>query len=148
MAPRLKPPARARRPRAFVRMEHVALTRLAIENLFGGAEVLAEGGLDEKERWYGSVMITFDLARVKRRCRGLDEEDELARFVAAVEGSVRVRVRAHRMACNEVYRRYPDRPVGTAIIESTFRREGDRLLMDIDVEVPVAGARSREATGD
>lgn len=148
MAPRLKPPARARRPLAFLRTEHVALTRLAIESLFGGAEVLAEGGLDDDERWYGSVMITFDLDRVRRRCRGLDEESALDRLVEAVEGSVRVRVRAHRIACNEVYRRYPDRPVGTAIIESSFRREGARLLMDIDVEVPVAGARSREAAGD
>ncbi len=144
MPPVLKPPARARPAPAFVRFDRVAVSAHAIEAMFAQAEVLAEGGLDDDERWYGSVMITFDLAQLRRRVRGLALDDDLARFVALIEGSVRVRVRAHRMACAEVYRRYPDRSVGTAQIESAFRREGDLLLMDIDVEVPIAQARLRE----
>lgn len=140
MAPRLKPPARARRPDALVRRERYALTAQAIDALFADAEVLTEGGLDGGGCWYGSVMITFDLSAVAARCRGLDDEESVARLVEAVEGSVRVRVRAHRMACAEVYQRFPDRRVGTAQIESEFRREDTRLLVDIDVEVPIAQA--------
>ena len=136
---RLKPPARARRIRALHRSDRLALTPQAIEELFRSAEVLAEGDLDHPTaaRWYGSMMITFDLGRLASRCRGLAEPVALARFVSAVEGSVRVRIRAHRLACAEVYRRFPDRAVGTAWIESHFRREGQRLLLDIDLEAPI-----------
>jgi hypothetical protein len=110
--------------------------------------VLAEGGLDghEAARWYGSIMITFDLGRLAERCRGIDEPDELERVVEAIESSVRVRIRAHRLACAEVYRRFPDRRVGTAQIESSFRRDGNLLLLDIDLEVPVGESSRRRAT--
>lgn len=121
------------------------MTDHAVEALFARAEILAEGDLT-RERWYGSVMVTFDLDWVRERCHGLDDPDEMDRFVEAVAGSVRVRVRAHRMACAEVYRRYPDRVVDTAQIDSRFSREGPRLLLDIDVEVPVASRLAEEGT--
>lgn len=114
-----------------------ALTNQAIQELFRSAEVLSEGGLDGEGRWYGSIMITFDLAHLMSRCRDLSSPEELERVVRAVEGSVRVRIRAHRMACGEIYRRFPDRDVGTAQLYSRFSRDGDRLLLDIDLEAPV-----------
>lgn len=149
MTPRpLKPPARAGRVRALRSEARTALTTQAIEALFGGAQVLAEGGLDgdEAARWYGSIMITFDLDRLAERCRGIDEPQELERVVDAISTSVRVRIRAHRLACAEVYRRFPDRRVGTAQIESAFRRDGNLLLLDIDLEVPVGESSRRRAT--
>ena len=142
--PQLKPPVRARKVRALHRDARAALTSQAIEELFRTAEVLTEGGLDgssadrpSSDWWYGSIMITFDLSRLRTRCRGLEGPEQLAEFVEAVEGSVRVRIRAHRMACAEVYRRFPDRLVGTARLESRFRHEGESLLLDIDLEAPL-----------
>lgn len=133
----MKPPARARSIRAWSRAGRRALTASAIEELFRFADVLTEGGLDGTGRWYGSIMITFDLGRLQRRCRDLESEEDLEEVIAAIEGSVRVRVRAHRMACAEIYRRFPDRDVGTAQLYSVFEREGERLLLDIDLEAPV-----------
>jgi len=125
------------------------LSAHAVDALFGAAEVLAEGSLagpgpGEATRWYGSVMITFDLDALRAACCDLDDEEALARLLHAVEGSVRVRARIHRLARAEVYRRFPDRTVGTAHIECAFRREGSgRLLMDIDVEAPIEQAPVR-----
>lgn len=122
-----------------------ALTNQAIEELFRSAQVLSEGGLDGSGRWYGSIMITFDLAHLASRCRDLDHAEQLERVVLAIEGSVRVRIRAHRMACAEIYRRFPDRDVGTAHLFSRFSREGARLLLDIDLEAPVDLPSARES---
>ncbi len=137
----LKPPVRARRVPALRRhAEHVVLTPQAIEELFRAADVLTEGSLAEDAElptWYGSIMFTFHLDRLLERCRGLDQAEALDRLVDAVVGLVRVRIRAHRMACARVYERYPDRHVGTAHIETRFSRTGQRLLMDVDLEVPV-----------
>lgn len=135
--PALKPPARARRIRALTERTRVALTEHVISEMFRGAEVLAEGGLDRTGSWFGSIMVTFDLGRLARRTRDLDTPERMARFVDAIEGSVRVRIRAHRLACAEIYRRFPDREVGTAMLESRFRREGDQLLLDIDLEAAI-----------
>jgi hypothetical protein len=122
-----------------------ALTNQAIQELFRSAQVLSEGGLDGRGRWYGSIMITFDLAHLVSRCRDLDEAEQLERVVLAIEGSVRVRIRAHRMACAEIYRRFPDRDVGTAQLFSRFSREGTRLLLDIDLEAPVDLPSAKES---
>jgi len=137
MSPPIKPPARARKIRAWNRGGRGSLSEPAIAELFRGAQVLTEGGLDEGARWYGSIMITFDLDRFARRCRDMHEAGDLDAVVTAVEGSVRVRLRAHRMACSEIYRRFPDRHVGTAQLWSRFSRDGTRLLLDIDLEAPI-----------
>lgn len=137
----LKPPVRARRVPALRRRDaRVVLTPHAIDELFRTAEVLAEGGLagdPDRPTFYGSIMITFQLDRLLERCRGVEGEEELERLVDAVIGSVRVRIRAHRMACSRVYERYPDRRIGTAHIETRFTHRGERLMMDIDLEAPV-----------
>ncbi len=121
------------------------LSSQAVEELFRSADILTEGSLtdDPEPRWYGSVMITFRLDQLVARCRGLDEPAALDRIVDAILGSVRVRIRAHRIACSQIYERYPDRAVGTAQIESRFRREGSLLYLDIDLEAPVALPSSR-----
>lgn len=137
----LKPPVRARRVLALREREgHAVLTSQVIDALFRSASVLAEGELDEgtqPPRWYGSALITFHLDRLSGGCRGLEHPDQLERFVAAVEGSVRVRLLAHRVARGQLVERHPDRTIGTAQLESRFRRDGARLHLDIDLEAPV-----------
>lgn len=145
MPPPLKPPARARRIRVWQRSGRGALTQAAIAELFRSAEVLTEGGLDGEGRWYGSIMITFRLGALAGRSRDLVSDEDFERVVRSIEGSVRVRVRAHRMACAEIYRRFPDRDVGTAHLWSRWRREGHALLLDIDLEAPVDLPSVRES---
>jgi hypothetical protein len=145
MPPPIKPPARAARIRAWPRTGRGALSAPAIAELFRAAHVLTEGGLDESGRWYGSVMITFDLAALARGCRDVTLPDDLDALARAIEGSVRVRVRAHRIACAEIYQRHPDRDVGTAQVFTRFRREGEVLLLDVDLEAPVEVPSVRES---
>jgi hypothetical protein len=146
----LKPPARARRvPALRHRGDHVVLTSQAIDALFRSASVMAEGDLSDGSApptWFGSVLVTFPLDRVSEACRGLEGPGALDALIAAVEGSVRVRIHAHRLARTQLVQRYPDRDVGTAHIESRFRRDGMRLLLDIDLEAPVeVASRHRRA---
>ena len=143
MALPLKPPARAGRVRPLrTRGAHTVLTAHAIDELFRRAEVLTEGGLSGAT-WYGSILITFDLARLL----GGEREEELERLADAIGGSVRVRILAHRMARGQLHERYPDRSIGTAHVESHFRRAGALLLLDVDLEasIEVASTRSRRA---
>jgi|GEM_PF-1516718 len=140
-SPRIKGLARVRRD-AFV-ASHPArfLSRGAEEALFRSAEVLSEGSqrlmAGGEQRYFGSTMITFDLARLEEQWRGpleLAAQTELARLV---EGSVRMRLRATRLACAEVARRVTERPLGVAIVETRVRVVGNTLQMDIDLEVGV-----------
>ncbi|MFT3921201.1 MAG: hypothetical protein QM778_01570 [Myxococcales bacterium] len=137
-SPRIKGLARVRRD-AFV-ASHPArfLSRGAEEALFRSAEVLSEGSqrvlAGGEQRYFGSTMITFDLARLAEHWRGSFEADEVARLV---EGSVRMRLRATRMACAEVARRVTERPLGSAIVETRVRVAGNTLQMDVDLEVGV-----------
>ena len=66
-------------------------------------------------------------------------------LVAAIEGSVRVRLRVMRLACDDVARRFPDRAPGTAIVETRVALRDGNLLVDVDLEVPlgVSSAESR-----
>lgn len=145
MRPPLKPPARARRMRVLeTRARGPVLTAQAIDELFRSADVMVEGSLSEKggdATFFGSMMITFLLDRLvehgREEGRRLDGEEALERLASAIAGSVRVRIRAHRMARAQVYERFPDRSVGTVVVETRFSRTGARLYVDIDLEAPV-----------
>lgn len=140
-SPRIKGLARVRRD-AFV-ATHPArfLSRGAEEALFRSAEVLSEGSLrvlkGGERRYFGSTMITFDLGRLAEHWRGPLEAEQQAELQRLVEGSVRMRVRATRMACAEVASRVTERPLGSAIVETRVRVAGNTLQMDVDLEVGV-----------
>lgn len=142
---RLKPLARALRGPALVRHDGVAISRLLEEQLFRDADVLSEGELrrlDNHDSYFGSTMIAFELVRVVGYVQGSFDVDAQERLRRAVEGSVRMRIRAMRIARGEVGRRVPDRPLGTAQIETRTRLTSTHLHMDVDLEVPV-GVSSR-----
>ncbi len=140
--------ARAVRGAYVRRGESRALSRFSEHALFEGAEVLSEGavrgGEGRERRYYGSTMITFDLEALQKRWRGPLDARAREELCHLVEGSVRVRLIAARIACAEVARRVTDRPLGTAIVETKVQLNGDTLHMDVDLEVPVgvcSGAR-------
>jgi hypothetical protein len=134
--PLLKPPVRVR-PGALLRVrDGFALGPRAEEELFRVAEVLTEGRL-EKGAFFGSTLVTIDLERVAPQLRGAEGEAERRRVFEAAAGSVRVRLRAMRLAFADVAGRHPDKRLGTATTETRFRLEGTLLLLDVDLEVPI-----------
>jgi len=128
-------------PALIERGEHTAISRSLEEELFASAKVLSEGGcrtgVDGNDNYFGSTMITFDLGRVRRYWRGPFDEKARKRVVDAIQGSVRVHLRAMRIAYAEVARRVSDKPIGTALIETRMRLCDESLYLDIDLEVPV-----------
>jgi hypothetical protein len=133
--------ARARRDAFVVARPIEYLSRGAEEALFRTAQVLSEGSqrvsASGERRYFGSTMITFDLTQLSAYWRGpLGSEDKQA-LLRLVAGSVRVRLRATRIACAEVARRVTDRPLGSSLVETSVRLSGDSLQMDVDLEVPV-----------
>lgn len=147
--PKIKGIVRAERDAFVRRTTREFLTRGAEEALFANIEVLSEGRertLASGERQYhGSTMITFDLTGLQKRWRGVLDAAERARLARLVEGSVRVRLRATRIACAEVARRVTDRPLGTALVETSVRLSGDSLQMDVDLEVTIGICSARRA---
>lgn len=141
----IKPPVRVR-PGALLRSrEGWALGPRAEEELFRVAEVLSEGRL-QGAAFFGSTLVTIDLEKVAPQLRGPEGEAERERLLSAASGSVRVRLRAMRVACADVARRHPDRTLGTASVETRFRLNGTLLLVDVDLEVPVGvSSRARES---
>jgi hypothetical protein len=139
--PKIKGIVRAQRD-AFVRASPGEfLSRGAEEALFTCSEILSEGTvrtLDSGERrYFGSTMITIDLLELQKRWRGELGPRQREQLLRLAHGSVRVRLRAARLACAEARSRVTDRPLGTAIVETTARLSGDTLQMDVDLEVPI-----------
>jgi len=138
---RIKPLARATRGPAMLRRGYAALSRELEEALFRHSDVLSEGycrtSAPGGETYYGSTMISCDLEKVAEHFRGgLDAEgrDQLA---LAIDGSVRVRLRAMRLGCAEAARRVQHRALGTALVEVRVRMAELQLHIDVDLEVPL-----------
>ena len=148
---KLKPLARATRAPAVMQRGHVVLSRALEEEIFRSAEILSEGSCRSEsavshDSYFGSTMISVELDRLKRQWRG--DFDPMARrqLAEAVDGSVRVRLRAMRMACAEATRRVRDRELGTAQCEIRVRLTDTQLHIDVDLEVPLgvsSGSRVR-----
>jgi len=118
-----------------------ALTREAEELLFALAERMSEGEVRQTRSgraYFGSTMLTIHAADLAPRWRG---ELDLKTLCTAIAGSVRVRLRAMRVACADASHRAPSEELGTAIVETRISLVDDRLHIDVDVEVPLDLAR-------
>jgi hypothetical protein len=137
----LKGLAKARRDAFVVTRPIEYLSRGAEEALFQLARIISEGSErvapGGERRYFGSTMITFDLAELSKAWRGPFGALERQALLRAVAGSVRVRLRASRIACAEVARRVTDRPLGSSLVETSVRLSGSSLQIDVDLEVPV-----------
>ncbi len=140
----IKGPARARKSPALRERRYVALDRQTEELLFSELEVLSEGSVRDGV-FFGSTMISIDLTRVEAHLRRPLGIEGRAALLQTLDGSVRVRIRAMRIAVEEVTRRHPAETLGTAQVETHIQISGDQLHLDIDVEVPfgVSSADSR-----
>ncbi len=147
---KLKPLARATRSPALVRRGHVVLSRALEEEIFRSAEILSEGSCRSEgaphDSYFGSTMISVDLERLRKQWRGDFDPRARQQLSEAVDGSVRVRLRAMRLACAEATRRVSDRELGTALCEIRVRLTETQLHIDVDLEVPLgvsSGSRVR-----
>ena len=140
----IKGPARAQKSPVLRERRYVALDRQTEELLFSELEVLSEGSVREGV-FYGSTMISIDLTRVEAQLRQPLGIEGRAALLATLDGSVRVRIRAMRIAVEEVTQRHPAETLGTAQVETRIQISGDQLHLDIDLEVPfgVSSADSR-----
>lgn len=139
---RLKPLVRASRAPALVRHTSVCITRALEEELFRCAEVLSEGSRravgGQRDSYFGSTMISVDLERLRPLFRGGLDERTRQLLADAVDGSVRVRLRAMRLARAEAARRVQDRTLGTAFVETRVRLTQRQLHIDVDLEVTLS----------
>lgn len=137
----LKGLAKARRDAFVVNRPIEYLSRGAEEALFQHLTMLSEGAAKQlssgERRYFGSTMITFDLHALAHSWRGPLSATEKQTLLRLVAGSVRVRLRATRLACAEVARRVTERPLGSSLVETSVRLSGNSLQMDVDLEVPV-----------
>lgn len=138
---RLKPLARALRNRVLSRHANDVLGRELEQEIFIKARVLSEGAYrpvpEGHESYFGSTMISVPLASLARVTRGELDQNARGQLERAVAGSVRVRLRAMRIARAEVARRVPHRVLGTAQVETRVRLTRDELFIDVDLEVPL-----------
>jgi len=113
------------------------LSREAEEAIFALGRVLSEGAMrdagDGRRAYYGSTMITVELAALASRWRGALDE---AALVALAQGSVRVRLRAARIARAEA----ASRASGALLLARTETRVVVRsrsLHLDVDLEAEI-----------
>lgn len=141
----LKPAVRVSSVRPVRSRRRRSLSRELEEAMFRHAEVLSEGdsrALTSGNVYLGSTMITVDLPRLGGVFANLRSEQTRRELLEVTEGSVRVRLRATRIACAEVARRAPGASLGTAQVETRVSLRGSQLHIDVDLEVPL-GLSSR-----
>lgn len=138
---KLKPLAKALRARVISRPAVMTLSREIEEQLFRHAHVLSEGSSRDADRGHasycGSTMISVSWASLAPYVRGGLDASTCEQLVTAASGSVRLRLRAMRLARAEVARRVPDRLLGTAQVETRVRATREQLHIDVDLEVPL-----------
>lgn len=137
----IKGPARATRHRVSRSIAHETLGRELEEEIFRRIKTMSEGAVRDGT-YFGSVMMTCDLAKVVATLRA-PADDALYRKIADLVGaSVRARFRIARLAREEVARRLMGFALGTAALETRVAISGTLLHVDVDVEVPLATVES------
>jgi hypothetical protein len=138
---KLKPLAKASRHAVLLRRTAIQITRALEEALFREADVLSEGSLRTaapgQATYFGSTMIRVQLAALLAGARPCSDRAELTALAGAIEGSVRIRLRAMRLARAEAARRMHRSVLGTALCEIRVSLTADQLHIDVDLEVPV-----------
>lgn len=132
-----KPMARVQRVTLFEREVRHKLSAAAIEILLERAHVLSEGqrsaSATAKARWFGSTMITVDVAALGDAVREPCDAAAAGRVAALVAADARVIKRVQRLAGREA-----DRLAGATVRvragDVRVRVQGTLVHLDVDVE--------------
>ncbi len=125
----------ARRVSLFEREIRVRLSPAAVEILMGASGVLSEGQISG-DYYYGSTMITADLARVSDQ---VSEECDVATardLEALLAADTMIRDQAHSLGIAEAAR-LSGRALGAPQVDLRVRRNGRHFYLDVDVEARV-----------
>ncbi len=117
------------------------MTRFAQDLLLDMARVVSEGAVDrraqeEDSQYQGSTLISFDLN--DPRIAAMDTEVAREDLCRALERSVSMHIKLMRMARLEAERRCAPLLPREMRTELSFTIDDDSLLVDIDVECPLA----------
>ena len=131
----------------------ITLTPAAAEMMAVNAQVVSEGVVEHAENqdplYRGSTLISIDLAKP---CFDIEKDEQtLRQLLRSVKGSLTLHIRLVRLARLEAERRVTPLFVREMRAESTFRIVDKRLLVDIDIECPLAvsmGEPKDAHTGD
>lgn len=124
--------AAVRRVSLFEREIRVGLSSAAIEILFDLAQVLSEGAR-ESDGYYGSTMITIELARAAALVSDPCDASTVRRLADLVGGDARVRARARALAAAEA-ERLTGGPMVGAQYDLRVRESGRHLHIDVELE--------------
>jgi hypothetical protein len=132
-----KPMARAARVTLFEREIREKLSVAAIEILVERARILSEGkraaAPTAKARYFGSTMITVDVAALGDAVREPCDARSAARVAELIRDDARVIKRVHKIAAREA-ERLAGAPVRVRAGEVRVRSQGTFVYLDVDVE--------------
>jgi hypothetical protein len=132
-----KPMAKATRVTLFEREIRERLSDPAIELLLGAAQVLSEGKVARipggGEAFYGTTMLTMNLATVGEAFRERCDEAAARRVAALMTGDARIARRARATAEREASH-LAGRAVKAAASDVRVRAQGTTVFVDVDLE--------------
>ncbi len=132
-----KPMAKATRVTLFEREIRERLSDPALELFFGSATVLSEGKVADAAAvgpsWFGTTMITVDVAALGDAFRERCDGEAAARVAALMAADARVTRRARQIAEREATRR-AGRAVKASASDVRVRAQGTSVFVDVDLE--------------
>ena len=132
-----KPMARAERVTLFEREIRERLSVAAIEIVLQRAQVLSEGkraaSPTAAQRYFGSTMVTIDVAELQQLVRDPCDARATARIAELIGGDARVTRRVQKLAEREA-QRLCDGPVKVRAGEVRVRAQGTLIYLDVDVD--------------
>lgn len=135
--PKRKPMARAARVTLFEREIRERLSIAAVEILLDRARVLSEGQRSSsptaRRAWFGSTMITIDVADLGDVVRERCDARSAARVAELIAGDARVTRRVQKLAEREA-QRLAGGPLRVRPSEVRVRAQGTLVHLDVDVE--------------
>jgi hypothetical protein len=132
-----KPMARAARVTLFEREIRERLSVAAIEILLERARILSEGKRSASptaaQAWFGSTMITIDVAAIADVVREPCDARAAARVCELIRDDARMTRRVQQIAAREAAR-LADGPVRVRPGDVRVRAQGTFVYLDVDVE--------------
>lgn len=143
-----------RKARRFDLVRRTAAQRLApgvAEMMLRRAQVMSEGAIREgiggRETYFGSSMLTVDLADLADELRATADAALATALAPLLAQSAHLRIAALRIARREAEARIPGWQAGRLTAETRVRAVGTRIEVDVDVELTLAAASSRRRAG-
>ncbi len=121
-----------------------SLTLSAAQALLSAAELMSEGAVETEARVYsGSTLFSIPL----HRRFDFGKVDNLDALVVCAERSLPLHLGLLRLSRREAERRCSPFFIREMNAETAFSRNGTNLLIDVDVECPLAAVDEMEGEG-